>query len=130
MLLWYKFSFSVLLDAPLGEIPPAMSHHCCMLVHVIQVAEGLLRTQTSTDSSINWFYRHLPPNRQLFSSSSCSLGPGHKFMQSRGETPYAGCGCSPGPRPSGSMQHDMRLSLQLRALLLAPQFISINVKPQ
>lgn len=82
----------------------------------------LQRTQTSTDSSINWFtdislwtnnFFFSPPSSPLAFSgrdtNSCSLA----------ETPHAGCGCSPGPvapRPSGNTQHDMRLSLQPRAL--------------
>lgn len=95
----------------------------------------LQRTQTSSDSSINWFTRISIWANDCF-YSSCSLSQGHKFTQSCRATP---CRLwlqpkSQSPRgPSGNTPqwHEIETPAQspLRACLLAQQFISINVKP-
>lgn len=95
----------------------------------------LQRTQTSSDSSINWFTRISIWANDCF-YSSCSLSQGHKFTQSCRATP---CRLwlqpkSQSPRgPSGNTPqwHEIESPAQspLRACLLAQQFISINVKP-
>lgn len=92
-------------------------------------------TQTSTDSSINWFTEQ---TTFFFPPSSCSIGQGHKFMQSCRETPHAGCGCGRGPGPThpeakweNAAWHAIESTAKSppQTWLLAPQFISISVNP-
>lgn len=77
-----RLSFSFLFQALLGDIPPVMSHHCCLLVHVVQVAEGcrgLKLPQTAPSTGLPTF----PSEKKTTSlSSSCGLRQGHESMQS------------------------------------------------
>lgn len=76
-----------------------MSHHCCMLVHIVQVAEGcrgLKLPQTAHSAGLLTSLSELFPLPLAVScrgTNSCSLA----------ETPDAGCGCSPGPSPRGQV---------------------------
>lgn len=136
MFLLYKLSFSVLFSAPLGEIPPVMSHHCCMLVHVVQVAEGcrglkLPQTVPST-GLLNKQLFFFPPPLAVSGrdTNSCSLA--ERLLMLAVAAAVAPAPLT--PRPSGKTQHDMRLSLQPRALhrhdfLLRSSSASVSTPP-
>lgn len=85
MFLQYKFSFTVLSWAPIDSIC-----HVPSLLHAGSRSSSswrLRRTQTSTDSSVNWFTDISLGTNNFFSPSSCSLRHGHKFIQSCRDTP-------------------------------------------
>lgn len=78
----------------------------------------LQRTQTSSDSSINWFTRISIWANDCF-YSSCSLSQGHKFTQSCRATPCRLWLQPKSQSPEGQVgtRHDgMRLRLRLKAL--------------
>lgn len=109
-----------------------MSHHCCMLVRVVHVAEGcrgLKHPQTAPSTSISaspfeqtTFYTPLVVSGRDTNLNSHSLS----------EIPHADCGCS---NPKAKWEHTAWHAIESVAQspsqtwLLAPQFISITVKP-
>lgn len=109
-----RLSFSFLFQALLGDIPPVMSHHCCLLVHIVQVAEGcrgLKLPQTAPSTGLPTFPSEkkqllYPPlavsGRDTNSCSLCWDTPCWLWLQLWPRSPRG---------PSGNTQHDMRLSL-------------------
>lgn len=129
-----KWFFSFLLGTTRGN----STCHVPSLLHAGWRSSNswrLQRTQTSSDSSINWFTRISIWANDCF-YSSCSLSQGHKFTQSCRATPCR-LWLQPKPQsprgPSGNAPqwHEIESPAQSppQACLLAQQFISINVKP-
>lgn len=103
---------------PLGETPPVMSHHCCMLVDVVQIAEGcrgLKPPQTAPSTGLPAF-----PSEQMTVFTPLAVSVRDTNSRSLAEPPHAGCGCSPSPsRPEGQVgtrHNGMRLRVRLKAL--------------
>lgn len=118
MFLQYKFSFSVLFWAPLRVIPSVTSHHCCMLVHVVQVAEGcrgLKLPQTALSTGLPTSPLEQTTFFPLLLQSQAWIQI-HLVLQKHPMLAVVAAPAPVAPRPCGNTQHDMRLSLQLRAL--------------
>lgn len=81
-----------------------MSHHCCMLVDVVQIAEGcrgLKPPQTAPSTGLPAF-----PSEQMTVFTPLAVSVRDTNSRSLAEPPHAGCGCSPSPsRPRAKWEH-------------------------